>query len=82
MSLKDKLANLEPDAWAKRPFDLLRHGLIVAGYFSLFMAFWIVGRKGSFHLVLWLAGVGAALQLAHLLPKLSEKPSPTDIDSP
>jgi hypothetical protein len=64
-----KLVNLEPDDWGKRLYAHIRRGLIWAGYACLGMAFWILGWKGTFTRVLWLTGIGAALQLAHLLPK-------------
>jgi hypothetical protein len=80
VSPNSDLVNLEPDDWAKRLFDLIRRGLIWAGYACLGMAFWIVGRKGTFTLVLWLAGIGAALMLAHLLPKLSDDSSSEETD--
>jgi hypothetical protein len=41
-----------------------------------------LGRKGTFTGVLWLTGIGAALQLAHLLPKPPEDLSPDDTTSP
>ncbi|HEX6496156.1 MAG TPA: hypothetical protein VF018_11775 [Acidobacteriaceae bacterium] len=80
MSANGKLVVLEPDDWGRQLFDLMRRGSIWAGYCCLFLAFWIVGRRDTFTLVLWLAGIGAALQLAHLLPELSEKPSVDEMD--
>jgi hypothetical protein len=64
-----KLVNLEPDDWGKRLCALIRRGLILAGYACLGTALWILGWKGTFTAVLWLTGIGAALQSAHLLPK-------------
>lgn len=75
------LVNLEPDDWGRRFFDLIRRGLIWVGYACLGSAVWIVGRKGTFMLVLWLFGIGAVLQLAHLLPELSGSTSSEDTDS-
>jgi hypothetical protein len=71
VSTNCNLVNLEPDGWERRLFDLVRRGLIWAGYACLGAAFWILGRKGTFTSVLWLTGIGAVLQLAHLLPELS-----------
>jgi hypothetical protein len=82
VSTNGKLVNLEPDGWGKRLYALIRRGLIWAGYACLGMAFWIVGREGTFTGVLWLTGIGAALQLAHLLPKPPEDPSTDDTTSP
>lgn len=77
-----KLVNLGPVELGKRLFALVRRGLIRAGYFCLMMAVWIVGRKGTFILVLWLLAIGAALQLAHLLPELPDDRSPDDAAPP
>jgi hypothetical protein len=78
VSTNGKLVNLEPDDWGKRLYALIRRGLIWAGYVCLGMAFWILGWNGTFMWVLWLTGIGAALQLAHLLPKPPEDLSPDD----
>jgi uncharacterized membrane protein YeiB len=72
---KSNPVNLEPDDWGRRLFDLARRGLIWAGYGCLGIAFWILGRKGTFTSVLWLTGIGAVLQLVHLLPELSDDSS-------
>jgi hypothetical protein len=68
----NNLANLEPDDWGRQLFNLIRRGLIWAGYLCLAAAFWMVGGKDTFHSVVWLAGIGAALQLVHFVPELSK----------
>jgi hypothetical protein len=82
VSTNGKLVNLEPDNWGKRLYALIRRGLIWAAYSCLGMAFWILGRKGTFTGVLWLTGIGASLQLAHLLPEPPEDLSPDDTTAP
>jgi hypothetical protein len=82
VSTNGNLVNLEPDGWGRRLFDLVRRGLIWAGYACLGTAFWILGWKGTFTSVLWLTGIGAVLQLAHLLPELSDDSSSGGEDSP
>jgi hypothetical protein len=78
----EKLLIHQPDHWRVRLFDLVRRGLIWAGYACLGIAFWIVGRRGTFTLVLWFFGIGVVLQLAQLLPALSEGSSPDDANPP
>jgi hypothetical protein len=79
VSTSGKLVGPKPDDWGKRLYALIRRGLIWAGYICLGTAFWFLGWEGTFTGVLWLAGIGAALQFAHLLPEPPDDLSPDDI---